>query len=575
MANLAGERPGSYTLALSAVGTTPNLVYGFGPFRTLALLDSLTGRTDAPTWTDADALVSAEPGVGLVAEGVGVFDELFEKVIVNPTAVECGFVLADVSWPTNLWNTHRNTLLELMACEVTDSGNVRVDNPLGFPLSFAPLQARDLTTVVPQDGDATIQAVLTFVFPGELGTSVIITGSRIVVFGFDPDWSDPVTERTQYLTSILGAYTAMEQRMALRARPRTRLGYRLMPTDPTMAAPLEALLYGWQSRVFGIPFWPDAQPITAPTDVGTSVISCDTRHRKFLAGGLVALWRDVSTHEAATILSVADDHLTTTAPLNSNWIADGRTYAIPMLTGRWDGDASLARLSPTAFEAAAAFQCESAPDVAAAALPQVYGYDVFDVEPNTAQDRVTQYTRTLQVLDFGTGKTKAVDRSGVAIGLAKGFLWTLDGRAEIAAYRAWLALRRGQQAPFWLPTWQHDLIQAIDTPAGSASIVVAKTGYTRYQYPHAARRYLCVTMLDGSGTRLYRHVVTATEGDTTETLLLDSALNPGAAVPAGGAMVSFLQLVRLATDEPELTWASRDVAEVQLDCVELPLEVTP
>jgi hypothetical protein len=575
VANLAGERPGSYTLVLSALGTTPNLAYGFGPFRVLALLDSLTGQTDAPAWTDADALTSAEPDLALVAEGAGCFDELFEKVILSPQSVACGFVLADMSWPTHLWNTHRNAFAILVSADVVDSGNVLVDNPLGYPLAFAPFQARDLTTIVPKDGDATIQATLTFVFPGETGTFVFITGSRIVVWGVDPDWTDPVTERTQYLTDIIAAYTAMEQRIALRTRPRTRVAYRVMPTDRLTAAAIEALLYGWQSRVFGVPFWPDAQPLTADTPIATSVVYCDTANRKFRAGGLVALWRDILTHEAATILSVEADRLTTTAPLNATWAADGRTYAIPMLTGRWDGDASLGRLTASAFEVDAAFQCEPAPDVVPAAPATVYGYDVLETEPNAVQDRVTPYTRTLQTIDGDTGKTNAYDRSGVAIGGATGFLWTLDGRAEIAAYRAWVARRRGRQAPFWLPTWQHDLVQALDAPAGSAALVVQKTGYTRYQFPQGARRYLCVTMLDGSGARYYRHVVSAAEGDTTETLGLDSPLSLTAAVAVGSCMVSFLQLVRLASDEPELAWHTRDVAEAQFDCVELPLEVTP
>jgi hypothetical protein len=403
-----------------------------------------------------------------------------------------------------------------------------------------------------------------------------ITVSAVVVWGVDPDWTDPVKERTQYLTDIIGAYTAMEQRVALRTRPRTHLVYRMMPTDPTTAAAIEALVYGCQSRVLAVPFWPDAQPLTADTPIATSVVSCATAHRKFRPGGLMVVWRDVLTHEAATILSVEADRLTTTAPLNGTWVADGRTYAIPVLTGRWDGDVSLGRLSPALFEADAAFQCDAAPDVAPAAPATIYGYDVFEVEPNTAHDRVTQYRRTVQAIDGQTGEIRAIDRSGVGIGTAQGFLWTLDGRAEIATYRAWLARRLGQQTPFWLPTWQHDLIQAVDVAPGVAALVVANTGYARYQFPHAARRYLCVTMLDGSGTRIYRHVVTATEGEDTETLLLDSALVGGdTSIPVGRCMISFLLLVRLNTDEPELVWASRDVAEAQLECVELPLEVTP
>jgi hypothetical protein len=394
----------------------------------------------------------------------------------------------------------------------------------------------------------------------------------LVVWGVDPDWSDPLTERTQYLTDVLVAYRAQEQRVVLRTRPRTHLAYRVMPTDRREAAAIEALLYGQQSHVFGVPFWPDAQPITEDAAVGTSTLSCETTYRKFRPGGPVALWRDLSTSEVATVLTVASDSLTLTAPLSATWIADGRTYAIPLLIGRWEGDASLGRLSPTAWELDAAFQCAAAPDVEPADPPIVYGYDVLEVEPNTLQDRVSQYRRIVQLIDGQTGRIRSLDRSGVAISQTTGFLWTLNGRVEIAAYRAWGALRRGRQTPFWLPTWQHDLIQAEDLEAGGFMIAIAKTGYVPYQFPQGARRALCITMLDGSGARYYRRVLYAMEGDTTDTLILDGPLNPDAAIPAGTCMLSFLQLVRLNTDELELVWSSRDVAEVQLECQDVPFE---
>ncbi len=147
-------------------------------------------------------------------------------------------------------------------------------------------------------------------------------------------------------------------------------------------------------------------------------------------------------------------------------------------------------------------------------------------------------------------------------------------REEISAYRAWAALRKGQQSAFWLPSWQHDLVQSTPLGAGDVRLVIQSQNYTKFQFPQASRRYLCFTMLDGSGIRYYRKVTEATVGATTETLVLDSPLSNSAVTVAGSCMISFLQLVRLSTDEPELTWASQDVAEIQLDCIELPLEVT-
>jgi hypothetical protein len=499
--------------------------------------------------------------------------ELFGKIIVTPRSKDCGFVLADITWQTNIWNTHKNRISVLTGVDIQDSGNVSVDNPLGYPIAFGPFQARDFLTIVPRDGDAIIQAILTFVMTGELGTDVIITGRRIVVFPAEPNWSEPPKERIQFLTDILSAYSGAEQRIALRKKPRLHLSYRILPTDHKTAVSLDALLFGHQARMFGVPFWPDAIKITAATDAFTSLIHCNTVDRKFIPGGIVVLWRDPFIHEAATILSVAADSITTTAPLNSSWPADGFTYAIPVLTGRWDGDSRQDHISPSVSSLEAAFQCDAAADVSPASPSLVYGYDVLDIHPNASRDRATEYSRNSQIIDYQTGPSKIFDRSGVALGLMDGYLWTLLDRAQIAAFRAWYALRKGRQNPFWISSWRHDLIQAATLEAGNVNLVIEKTGYAKYQFPHLARRYLCFHMLDGSGIQYYRKIDSASEGATTETLVLSSALSASVAIPAGGCMISFLRLVRLDTDEQELTWHSRDVAETMLELVELPLEV--
>ena len=201
----------------------------------------------------------------------------------------------------------------------------------------------------------------------------------------------------------------------------------------------------------------------------------------------------------------------------------------------------------------------------------VYGYDVLEIEPNADQDRASTYARTLTVFDNRTGKLYVNDRSGVAIVRPQGFSWVMHGRAEIDAFRQWLAARKGACVPFWMPSWQHDLVMAEDVVPGVAGLQAQKTGYAKYQYPQASRRYLCFTILDGTGAKYYRKVIAADESANRETLTLDSA--PDALIPAEHCMVSFLMLVRLSTDDPELVWHSRDVAEVVLDFVELPKEV--
>jgi hypothetical protein len=201
-------------------------------------------------------------------------------------------------------------------------------------------------------------------------------------------------------------------------------------------------------------------------------------------------------------------------------------------------------------------------------VPTYQGFEVLEIEPSATGERTNDYTRSIFRHDSRTGKLRAADRGGVAVVRPGGFIWLMEGRAEIQTYRDFIAARKGALVPFWVPTWQHDLQMATDLVSGNVNLSVVNIGYTKFMFPTPARRHLAFILADG--TKYYRKVTAATEGTDTETMTLDSSI--GVLVPAASTMVSFLTLCRLAVDDPELAWHTRDVAEAVLDFVELPQE---
>jgi hypothetical protein len=202
-------------------------------------------------------------------------------------------------------------------------------------------------------------------------------------------------------------------------------------------------------------------------------------------------------------------------------------------------------------------------------MPTYQGFDVLELEPSATGERSTDYTRSIFRHDSRTGKLRVADRSGVAVVRPGGFVWLMEGRAEIQAYRDFIAARKGALVPFWVPSWQHDLVMGADLTAGNVSLLITRIGYAKFMFPTVARRHIAFLLADG--TKYYRKVTAAAEGTDTETLTLDSSI--GVLVPAASTMVSFLTLCRLTVDDQELTWHTRDVAEAILDFVELPQEV--
>lgn len=198
------------------------------------------------------------------------------------------------------------------------------------------------------------------------------------------------------------------------------------------------------------------------------------------------------------------------------------------------------------------------------------GFDVLEVEPNWRDGREDGYKREWFRLDPGVGKVQVDDQAGLAI-TEQDFSWFMGDRAAIAAFKAFLAARKGAAVPFWFPTWRKDLQLYADALSGATTVNIVSIGFTKYVFPNPARRFVAIILQDG--TKLYRRITDSTDpgNGLYETITIDSA--PGVALPAATTMLCYLPLCRLAEDKVSVTWQSATAAEADLSFVEIPEEV--
>ena len=285
--------------------------------------------------------------------------ELWEKIIVTPSVVALGYILGTVQLAVDVWCTRQRAAAAMTDLEVSGSG-LSAANPYGLPLTYWPMQARDFEVLIPEEGDAQLDGAVIFLFDGVAAadTTCGVTGTRVVVFPFEPDWNEKVVERAQYLTQIIAGRSSKEQRIQMRKRPRPVHAFSVFTTDAAETAALTALLAGWQGRIFGVPIWPDMQPLAAALEAGALAVSVSTELRAFAAPGMAAIWRDSRTFEAINISAVAAGGLTLSSPTVQAWPADGRTFVVPLLLGRVPDSLDLSKLTADIAQAAVEFQCE-------------------------------------------------------------------------------------------------------------------------------------------------------------------------------------------------------------------------
>lgn len=297
---------------------------------------------------------------GLDGIGAPMFGglELFEKVLVLPRTKAVGFVLSPMSWDVEVWNTHRREARALTALTLAGSGGLQVTGGLGGTATFGPGQSSIYLATLAGQGDATIATVATWSFTGETGADMTVTGTRLTLFSPRCDWSEPFRERLGWLSTVLTSYAGAEQRTALRTEPRVTVTFRVTTTTPRETAALEALLFGWQARTFGVPLWPQKSPLLAPAAPGDFSLQVDSTLRPgFRAGGLVALWTSPHTWAAFQVARIDGATLHLESQVLEDWPAGA--WAVPVLRGGLLTEQQLGRpvnwLTASLFE----FSCEA------------------------------------------------------------------------------------------------------------------------------------------------------------------------------------------------------------------------
>lgn len=283
---------------------------------------------------------------------------LWDKIIVQPPRFDAGFVLSEVDFSVEVWSTFRDSVKTLTGITTKGPGNLALENAFGIPTIYQPGQSHIYPAQLPGQGDLTIDARVYFVFMDAPSASFAARGIRITVFSHRPDWSERWRETISYLTEVMPAYDGTEQRRSLRTRARSGCSFRVLTTTPVEAMALENLVYGWQDRQFGVPWWPETTLLSESVAAGAVSLPCPTSDRpSFEAEGLVLVWGDFDLWEAFRVVSVTTSRLGIAAPLTRAWPVG--TRVVPLRRGWLGSEQSLGRPVNWMTADTFSFSCEA------------------------------------------------------------------------------------------------------------------------------------------------------------------------------------------------------------------------
>lgn len=387
-----------------------------------------------------------------------------------------------------------------------------------------------------------------------------------------PNWDSPVVDRWSWLTEVHTARDGSEYRAPLRDAPRRTTRWQTAAAHDALRQ-LDADLWGWRGGDLQLPVWRDAVRLDGPLSSGSSAVAVSRLSpaaRWDFAPGRGAVLVDPmrETCELVEVATVADGALTLAAPTTTNWPAGSRI--VPTRAGR---PVSATRRYVTGGHAYVDVEVEwtdldtSPADTITAPGATYRGRPLDTRRPDRSTPMGGQLARVVSRVDGDVGGWVADDRLGRPAAV-RTLEYALVGREAVAGYLATLLQLQGRAVAHWAPTWQADLRLTSPVLAGATSVAVAAVGYMDRYALRQGRRDIALWHRP-TRTLYARRVLLATSGAGVETLTLDST------IPVGGAasdwIVSWLELVRLDSDEVEIAWERPELARVAVAVREIPV----
>lgn len=489
--------------------------------------------------------------------------DFFYRIYITPSFVNAGNIVGTQQQSVTVWNAYPEASVTLEAAAVTGDAGTSVSVPFGlvFPYEMKPTEEVVFTLAIGQNGPPNVDATLTFTVEG-FGYEVPVTGRRVVLFPFPPNWRDSVDETITVESWAIRSEDGGEQTGSSWGQSASRtFEYNVVLRTPEEMQFAENLLFAWQGRFFGLPIWTEKRTLQVAAADGATTLSFDTAGFSAESGSLVVLWNWPDRTEVKEVDAVTAGGVTLTTPLDDAW--DQHTTVYPLAVALMAADASFSRETTGVARVPVMFECEpsATPGNIDPALPEAtYRGDELYIRPvNWIGAQPADYASDRKKIDYGTLKFTAAAQSGFSR-YSKRHNWLLEDEPDKIAFRSFLGRRQGMALPVWMPSGVNDFTIIEDALSTNSFILVEPNGYDTLVGQHPARRDIIIELWGGG--YICRRIVSSVQEAEGLRLNLD-ALNGLDILVGGVKRISYLTWYRLASPSTTIRHRTEDKAVVE------------
>lgn len=470
-------------------------------------------------------------------------NDYYYRIHVVPAAFEFGAILNPLEEDVMVWNAW---FISKICTTINETNPEEFEwSGLTPPFSLPALGYTYFTLNISDVGSVEFIAALEWVFPGE-SPEVTMTGTRLRLFPFDP--RVPQQESYEWATNILRAKIGTEQRISTRWIPRQGFNFNVYLKNEQEQARLDALLFTWAKRAWGIPLWTEWQKHEATINVDDEVIYFDTDYYDFRDSSYGMIWQGFDAYEVFKILTIdSGGGVTLDAPIRNTW--SGTKWIMPLRVGHMFSPSQLRETADGYGEFSCKFIISDNRLISPYVAPVTYlGLPV--LPPSIEEDGLdVNIEADMRFMDLDVYRFITYSDSTYNI-IGQDHVFRNEGIEECWNFKQFLFYLKGRLNTVWRPTYKHDFVIQEKIGAADQVIKIDAVGWAENMGDNDLRTHVAFVFPDGS--LMLREMTGLDTAEGYNSLSIDTAL--GIEVFPGEAEISLVDLCRLTSDKVNLTW---------------------
>jgi hypothetical protein len=472
------------------------------------------------------------------------YGDFYLRIWLDPALRSLSNPRINVPIAFNVWNTfdHPNTLLETI---MTDLPGVELGYTM--PVAFDRYEYKTLTFSIGTDAPPELNGTMDLIFNyGQAQLRLIAT--IIEVMRALPN--EPIQETWIWKNTVNIFKASKEQRASMRSRPRIGMSYPTFLDHDAGRKAHYAQLWTFVARTIRVPMFQYAVVLDAEAIVGDTKLYFDPTKTDLRADEYLVLYNPADDSlKLAKTLTIDVDGATLSNPLDENI---GEAWkVVPTIDMRLAASSGLA-MDAVNGEATINAESTQGRDLqrpgSTAAIATFDGLPVIPDRPVTPDSQDDRFDQNPETVDNGSSVPSVYTFWPMPF-VSGARQWLIDRETDVDYWRLLCDTLRGQQNPFYLPTWREDL-NLYETPTlGSVTIRVVDTDFPNML---ANNVYKQLQIVSANGV-IYRSVISAIDLGVGYVEVILNAPIGSTSGDEDILAISFLNLCRLNSDEVRLS----------------------